>query len=130
MHNTIVSEAFVMAVFQPRLLAGSAYNSNSLLALSDADPKTTSSAASRTFVTSSLSGSTTGGDKDDENGNGDKTNDNDKGLVSDDIGRRININQAYISTLENNLQKVLDEWMLNGNRVLVSETYSKSPSFC
>jgi hypothetical protein len=106
--NIIVCEAFVVAVFQPRVLGGSAYSGN------NEDHKSSSSFAVRSFGATSLSnGFTSGGGSDDDEHTKNSP-------VSDETSQRIAINRAYIATLENNLHKVLDEWILNGNRVLVS----------
>ncbi len=109
--NIIACEAFVVAVFQPRVLGGSAYSG------SNEDPKVFSSFAVRSFGATSLSNGFTSGDGSDDD-------EHTKNLpVSGETSQRIAINRAYISTLEKNLHKVLDEWILNGNRVLVSTAF-------
>jgi len=39
--------------------------------------------------------------------------------AQEELSKRRHVNQCYISTLENNLQRILDEWIMNGNLDLV-----------
>lgn len=118
---TIVCEAFVVAVVQPRCVGG--FPSSGTYE----DP---SALVARSSVAASLRNGFLSG------GGGGSAEDVPEGNVqpmADETVQRIAMNRAYISTLEDNLHKVLDEWILNGNRVLVSIAltlvrYLSSPS--
>lgn len=109
--NKIVCEAFVVAVFQPRRVGGSPSNGN----YEDYSSLVARSSVAAWLSNGFLSG---GGSDDDEHSKNDSQERNLS--MADETLQRIAINRAYISTLEDNLHKVLDEWILNGNRVLVS----------